>query len=97
VKKLEGRPFALLGVNADGDREQIRRVVQVKGLNWRSWWDGSTQIAERWQVHSWPTLYVLDGQGVIRYRFTSPTQMVQMEQAVMALLGELESHGAARQ
>jgi hypothetical protein len=87
VKKLEGRPFVLLGVNADRDRDQVRRVVTVKGLNWRSWWDGDGRIARRWQVESWPTIYVLDGQGVIRYRVKD---VAELERAVAALLGKME-------
>ena len=92
MSKLKGRPFALLGVNADGDREQVRRVVTVKGLNWRSWWDGEGRIARRWRVNARPTLYVLDAQGLIRYRVTRPEEL---EQAVEKLLGELESQRAA--
>jgi hypothetical protein len=92
VKRLQGRPFALLGVNADGDREQIRRVVTVKGLNWRSWWDGDGRIARRWKVSARPTVYVLDAQGMIRYLITRPEDL---EPAVDKLLGELESQRAA--
>jgi hypothetical protein len=92
VTRLQGRPFALLGVNGDGDREQVRRVITVKGLNWRSWWDGDGRIARRWRVTSWPTIYVLDAQGLIRYRVT---RAEDLEQAVERLLGELESQRAA--
>jgi hypothetical protein len=92
VKKLQGRPFALLGVNADGDREQVRRLITVKGLNWRSFWDGDGRIARRWKVTSWPTVYVLDAQGLVRFRVARPEDL---EQAVELLLGELESQRAA--
>ena len=87
VKKLEGRPFVLLGVNGDHDRDQVRRVVTVKGLNWRSWWDGDQRIAKRWNVQTWPALYVLDGQGVIRYRVSTADEL---ERAIETLLGKLE-------
>ena len=68
VKKFKDRPFALLGVNSDRDREKIKQICKDKDLSWRSWWAGSTggPIPKRWNVRGWPTIYVLDHKGVIR-------------------------------
>jgi len=71
VKRLEGKPFALLGINSDKDRQELQKVIAKEGITWRTWWDGgSTQgpIATKWNVQGWPTLYLLDGKGVIRYK-----------------------------
>jgi thiol-disulfide isomerase/thioredoxin len=71
VKKLEGKPFVIVGVNSDKNREAVRKVCAEKGIAWRSFWDGgstSGPIAERWNVQGWPTLYLIDGKGVIRYK-----------------------------
>jgi AhpC/TSA family len=87
VKRLEGRPFALLGVNSDGDREAVRQLMASKGLNWRSWWDHGGRIARRWKVDRWPTMYVLDAQGVVRYRVSGAAEL---DRAVEKLLGEAE-------
>ena len=42
------------------------------GASWRSFWDPASpdgsSIAERWNVHGWPTLYLIDAKGVIRYK-----------------------------
>src|SRR5262249_45035233 len=43
VARLKARPFALLGVNCDEDRAEIRRVVKKEKLDWKSWWDGGTE------------------------------------------------------
>ena len=46
-------------------------VITTENMTWRSWWDGGATdgpIATRWNVNSWPTTYVLDRKGVIRYR-----------------------------
>ena len=70
VKKMEGKPFVLLGVNSD-PKERVRRAMKKENITWRSWWDGGDSfgpIATKWNVHSWPTVYVLDQRGVIRYR-----------------------------
>ena len=67
---MAGRPFVLLGVNTDEDRKVIKAVIVKHKLAWRSWWDGgSTEgpIATQWQIAHWPTVYILDHNGVIRH------------------------------
>lgn len=68
VQKMEGRPFSIIGVNSDEDREALKKVIQKESLAWRSFWDRSTggPIATSWNINGWPTVYVLDHQGVIR-------------------------------
>jgi len=95
VERLKDEPFVLLGVNGgDEDRERVKQVMQAEGISWRSWWDGKTQdgpIATRWNVDVWPTLYVLDPAGVIRYK---DIRGEQLDVAVDTLLKEMEA-GAA--
>lgn len=90
--RLAGRPFALLGVNSDRDREEAGKSMAKEGMTWRSWWDGGDQagpIASRWNVHSWPSVFVLDAQGVIRHR---DLRGAALDVAVDALLEELDPH-----
>ncbi len=71
VKKLAGKAFAIVGVNSDKDLSVLRKVIQKKNLPWPSFFDGGGTggpIATKWGVRGWPTIYVLDGKGVIRYR-----------------------------
>ena len=69
---------ALLGVNSDAMLETIVRAKEDEGLDYRTWWDGHSQpdaetvaaegpIATEWGVRGWPTIYVLDDEGVIRF------------------------------
>jgi len=70
VKRLAGKPFALLGVNSDQDRKVLRTVIAKEKIVWRNWFDGGSPegpISTRWQVSSWPTLYVIDGKGIVRH------------------------------
>lgn len=73
-QRLQGRPFALLGIDSDEDRAHVKRVTQDQGMSWPSWWDGGSRdgpIAKRWNVSTvwgWPTIYVLDAQHTIRYK-----------------------------
>jgi thiol-disulfide isomerase/thioredoxin len=70
VKKMEGRPFVLLEVNSDEDRDKAKKTREKEKLGWRAWWDGGTAgpISQHWNVSSWPTIYVLDANGVIRFK-----------------------------
>ena len=91
VKKLEGKPFALLGVNSD-PKDRLKQVLKKENMTWRSWWDGgntSGPIATKWNVSGWPTIYVLDSKGVIRYK---EVREKAMDDAVEALLKEIEQH-----
>jgi peroxiredoxin len=88
VKRLEGKPFALLGINSD-PKDRLRQVMKKENITWRSWWDGGDTggpIATAWNVKGWPTTYVLDTKGVIRYR---DVREEQMDKAVDALLKEM--------
>jgi len=70
VKNMQGRPFALLGVNSDRDLDKIRKIVKEKELTWRSFWNGPEgtggPISSLWNVTGWPTIYIIDHKGVIR-------------------------------
>ena len=72
VKKLEGKPFVLLGVNSDPDQDRLKTRMKEEEMTWRSWWDGGDTngpIANQFNVRGWPTLYILDHTGVIRHKF----------------------------
>ena len=71
VEEYKDRPFALIGVNSDGDREELKNILEEKNLTWRSFWNGGSTrgpISTEWNVSGWPTIYVLDHEGVIRYK-----------------------------
>ena len=71
VETFKDKPFALLGVNSDGDRSVLQKIIKDQGLNFRNAVDGSTSgpIATAWNVQGWPTVYVIDAEGVIRNKF----------------------------
>ncbi len=88
--RLNGKPFALLGVNSDKDRAVIRETVKEKGLTWRAFWNGGSTrgpISTAWNVRGWPTIYVLDEDGVIRFK---NVRGEAMDKAVDSLLAKLD-------
>lgn len=90
VQQYQGKPVVLLGINSDEDRSEIATVAAQEGVCWRSWWDGGSAngpIAHRYKVTAWPTIYVLDGQGIIRY---ADVHGPALDQAVATLLHEMK-------
>jgi thiol-disulfide isomerase/thioredoxin len=67
VKKFEGEPFVLLGVNTDSDKEKYYQQAEDMGVTWRSAWQGSTNgpISKLYAVEGYPTLFLIDHKGVI--------------------------------
>jgi hypothetical protein len=64
--------------------------MKKQGITWRSFWNGgSTQgpISSAWNVRGWPTIYVLDHKGVIRYKIVRGERM---DEAVDKLLAEMK-------
>jgi hypothetical protein len=92
VQRLQGRPFALLGVNSDRSPEALRRAIEKEKLTWRSFWDGSRPgpIATRFNIHGWPTLYLLDGKGIIRRKWVDNPGDKVLDEAIDKLLAEAE-------
>ena len=94
VERLKDQPFALIGINSDGGREAVQKILKEQGIAWRNVVDGSTSgpIATRWNVHGWPTIYVLDAAGRIRFR---DLRDEALESAVMELLAETKTPGGS--
>ena len=90
VSQLSDKPFALIGVNSDDDREAIIKTCEEKNISWRSFWNGPEgtggPISKAWNVTSWPTIYVIDAEGKIRYK---NVRGEQMDAAVTELLAEM--------
>jgi hypothetical protein len=72
VEEMKDKPFALIGVNSDGEIERARKAVAANNLNWRSFHAGPNgaggPIPRAWAVRGWPTVVVLDAEMRIRYR-----------------------------
>jgi thiol-disulfide isomerase/thioredoxin len=67
--KFVDRPFAIVGVNTDGAQEIAKGAVQENSIRWRSFWDGEEgPITADWNIRGWPTVYVLDQEGTIRFK-----------------------------
>ena len=91
VQRLADEPFALIGVNSD-PKERALKACEENGITWRSFWNGPKgtggPISAKWNVTSWPTIYVIDHKGVIRFK---NVRGEAMDKAVDQLLEEMRS------
>ena len=78
LEAFKDRDVVLLGVNSDAVLDTIVHAKERERLDYRTWWDGHSQpeadlvaakgpIATQWNVVGWPTIYVIDDEGVIRH------------------------------
>lgn len=89
VERLNGEPFALVGVNTDTEIRRFQRAASNNQLSWRSFYDGSEgPIVKQYGVTSFPTILVLDRDG--RIRFTQ-VDGDRLDDAVDRLLAEMKS------
>jgi thioredoxin family protein len=95
VKKLEGKPFALLGINSDTDRDALKEVLKKEEITWRSFWNGGSTggpISTEWNVQGWPTLYVIDHKGVIRHKHLGSPGDKVLDEELDKLIAEAEKN-----
>jgi hypothetical protein len=91
AEKLRDKPFTLLGINSDESRSALKKAMEEQRITWPQIYDGPPgqgPIAKRWNVHGWPTIFVLDDQGVIRHR---DLRGDALEEAVMDLIAKMST------
>jgi hypothetical protein len=66
---MEGRLFALIGVNTGRKREVVQAKNEEAKITWRSFFDGSAAglITRARSVSAFPTMIVIDHEGVVRH------------------------------
>ena len=91
VKQYENEPFVIIGINSDKDREKLKPVLEKERITWRSFWNGGSTdgpISTAWNVHSWPTIYIVDAKGTIRYKSVGANEK-EIDKTIETLLAEM--------
>jgi RNA polymerase sigma factor (sigma-70 family) len=89
VKRLQGKPFVLIGVNADTEAEELAKALKTHQVNWRSFRDrraGKPAISDEWKILGFPTLYLIDHKGIIRNRWIGSPPPEELNRAVDRLV-----------
>ena len=90
VQRYQDRPFVLLGGNTDADAATLVQVQEKQHLPWRSWYDGpGGPICKEWKILGFPTIFVIDAKGVVRYRHVGASGEEELEREIETLLHEV--------
>lgn len=88
AKRLADKPFALLSVSCDAEQETLTEFLKETPMPWDHWWVGMDgEFSKTLNIHAFPTVIVLDGEGVIRHKNIKGEEL---DEAVDALLAEVE-------
>jgi len=76
VTKLKGQPFTLLGINSDPDRSVLTKRFAAEKITWPNLCEGmSGPVSKQYRVRKYPTVYVIDHDGIIRHRDLYPREL----------------------
>jgi thiol-disulfide isomerase/thioredoxin len=77
VERLKDKPFVLVSISADDKKETLVEFLAHEKMPWTHWWN----------IQGFPTVYVLDAEGVIRYKHLG-FEKDEFDKAVNELLNE---------
>jgi peroxiredoxin len=88
---MKDKPFALVGIHIGGlEVKQLKEVMDKEKITWRSFVDkgqaGAGPIATKWSLSATPTFYLIDHQGVIRYKWAGPPDEKVLDAALDKLI-----------
>lgn len=91
VKRLDKKPFVLLGVSVDEDGDELKSVLQEEKITWPCVWDKDQSLAAQWEVQAFPTLVLIDQKGIVRYQTKGVPNMTQLNKHIDNILAEGDS------
>ena len=99
MKRYEGKPFTIVGVNSDKYGDDFKKKMEEHQVTWRSFKNErgeASAIATDFKLRGWPTLYLVDHKGVIRKKWVgSPGDKVMDEEIEkLVKIAEKEAQGS---
>jgi len=94
VKRLKDKSFALVSISADAKKETLEKFLEDTPMPWTHWWNGAKGgILSDLGVQFYPTIYILDHKGVVRFK---NLRGKDMDVAVDLLVKEQEDEKKAK-
>jgi thiol-disulfide isomerase/thioredoxin len=99
AKRYASRPFTLFGINGDKDPAVARRAADELHMTWRSLQsahhpDDPDKTPNRygliWKAECWPTVILLDPQGIVKQRWRGAPDSQELDDAIEALVRQAE-------
>jgi thiol-disulfide isomerase/thioredoxin len=88
VKRMKDKPFALVSISLDAKQETLDKFLEKEKMPWTHWFNGTTgAVTKDYEVKYIPAIFVLDQNGVIRYK---GVRGKQLDKAVDELVKKLE-------
>jgi thiol-disulfide isomerase/thioredoxin len=97
AERLKGQPFAFVGVNGDAILTNVAHAIAHEQMTWPSFWNGKGgpegPISSAWNVHGWPTVYLIDANGILRFKSVGygPQTSNELNGSVDVLMKEVAS------
>jgi thiol-disulfide isomerase/thioredoxin len=89
VKNNKDKPFALLSVSCDNEQATLEKFFEKEQMPWDHWFDGrGGNVAKAFRVRAFPTLYLIDHTGTIRYKWVGSPGNDKIDKAVEELVQE---------
>lgn len=86
-EKFKDRGFQIIGISGDSSEEDLRGFLATAKLPWPNLFDANHELNDRWKIRFYPTLILIDAEGVIRARNLDPNDL---ERAIEDQLRRLE-------
>jgi thiol-disulfide isomerase/thioredoxin len=94
VERLKNKSFTLVSISVDEKRETVVEFLNKEPMPWVHWFNGPDgRIVADLNVGFYPTIYVLDEKGVIRYK---DVRGKLLDQAAESLLKEAERKSSSK-
>lgn len=86
VERHKDKPFAFVSVSADDEKKDLEDFLKQEKMPWNHWWQGAdSPLMKNWNIRKFPTVYVIDAKGVIRYK---DVRGKELDAAVKKLIDE---------
>jgi peroxiredoxin len=70
LKRFGDKRVAVVGVNGDSSPQAAEKVAEREKISWPNFFDGKRGrglIATNWGISTWPTIFVIDAEGIIQH------------------------------
>jgi len=99
IERNDGQPFAVISINSEPEKrvEELKDAWEAEGNTWRCLFDDTWEgpIQKAWNIREFPTIYVLDDKGVIRFKNHGGPALEEAVERLMDELGETADTGSS--
>ena len=92
VKKMAKKPFVLVSVSADDEKDALVKFLEKEPMPWVHWWDSGAEspVLKKYRVRAFPTLYLIDHTGEIKQKWVGKPDGDTLDKAIEEAVKEAE-------